>query len=311
MANIGKVGGGEIQKIDNSQIVDPEKDFDAIKKENDLILERIKQRREKEKREEEEAMARRKKMAEDTIDLLKKVTQARINEIDKQIEKEKDQLSQSQSQVDYLRQQALNGSTDAAQSLKAEQVAIANQQLEIERLEKKKRNLLILTTALESASQKINNGDANAFKNTGQEIADFIAKLPKFFEGSQTTIAESLGKPSLSGRDGYIVRVDGSEKVLNPEQSAMTGTMTTDEIANAALMYRTNQLASNRAFSYSSTNSDSKVVSELQQVKQAIKEIQIPEHKFNFDEQNSMAVHSVKIGQKVIKNHQKVGGLFS
>ena len=38
----------------------------------------------------------------------------------------------------------------------------------------------------------------------------------------------------MSGKDGYIVRVDGSEKVLNPELSKMTGNMTTFEIAKLA-----------------------------------------------------------------------------
>jgi hypothetical protein len=65
-------------------------------------------------------------------------------------------------------------------------------------------------------------------------LTAFINSLPTFYKGTERTVGESLGMPQLSGRDGHIVRVDGSEKILNPTLSKMTGNMTTLEIAQLA-----------------------------------------------------------------------------
>ena len=63
------------------------------------------------------AQEQRKKFAQDSIDLLKKVTDAVITEIDKRIAKEEEQLSESEKTEDYFRELAKAGNADAAESV--------------------------------------------------------------------------------------------------------------------------------------------------------------------------------------------------
>ena len=85
--------------------------------------------------------------------------------------------------------------------------------------------------------KNIESGEKNPIVKTISDISvltAFIATLPTFYEGTETDVASALGTPQLKGKDGFIVRVDGGEKILNPELSKMTGNMTTMEIAKLA-----------------------------------------------------------------------------
>lgn len=302
-AEVDRLEQAKVEKIDiNKEVADSNKNtlVDAMVDANKEFM-----------RLEQEAMARRKKMYEDSIALLKKITEAMVNEYDTRIEKEKESLAQSDTTLSYLREQAALGNTDAAKSIKAEEIARARQMNEIEALERKKRNLLVITTGLEAVSQKINSGDSNAFQNVGTELANFIAKLPKFYSGTETTVADALGKPHLSvSKDAYLARVHGNEMIHGAEQSAKlqaAGFTTTSDIANAALAYSSGVVSASNRFKTSSH--DSIVVSELKQVKQAIKDI--PGNDIRWDEISKSIIHQVKQGNKITRNHHKPGGLFS
>lgn len=307
---VEKIEKEEINRLENNKIEKIEIARETFEYQEYYMVDALVEANKKIAEEERKAIERRKKFAEDRIELARKLTDALIAEVDKQIEAEKKKLSEQEQARDYFAELAQTGNTDAAESVKAEKIAIAKQQLEIERLEKKRRNLMINITALELASQKINNGDSNALGNAGQAIADFIAKLPKFMVGTETTVADALGKPNLPGPDGYIARLDGREMVLNPEQSGKLNGLTTNEITNGAIAYHTGAMGQ-RVMRGSVSLSDERIVNKLNAVEKAIKEIQIPEHRFNFDEQNKMAVHTIKTANKTIRNHYKSGGLFS
>lgn len=259
---------------------------------------------------EQQALEQRKKMYQESLDLLKKLTEQQIAQYDLRIEKEKESVEASKNTIDYLREQAAAGNTDAAEAIKAEEIAQSRQLLEIERLERKKRNLLIVTTGLEAVSQKINSGDSNAFKNVGQEIADFLAKLPKFYKGTEGTVAEALGKPHLNtAQDGYLSRLDGKEMVLTGDKVATlraAGLNTTSEIANAAMAYSSGFMPGR-----SGSSQDSIIASKLDAVENAIKNIQYPEHDIRWNDFDKSIVHTVKVGTKLERNHYKKGGLFS
>jgi len=265
---------------------------------------------EEQKRLEEEAAARRRKMAEESINLAKKITDALADEIDRRIEIEQNELAAGQDKLTYLREQANQGNVDAAESIKAQEIANAQKSLEIEELEKKKRNLLLTVTALELASQKINSGDGNALSNAGTELSTFIAKLPKLYEGTEGTVAEALGKPMMSGRDGYITRVDGSEMILNGKKTSAlqnAGLTTTSDVANAALAYSMGVV--NRSSNIG--NSENILAKKLDSVEKAIKSIDIPENRIDYNTQTKIATETIAYRQRVLKNHQKIGGLFS
>jgi hypothetical protein len=77
-----------------------------------------------------------------------------------------------------------------------------------------------------------------------------------------------MGQPMFSGKDGYVIRVDGNEKILNPYQSAMTGNATTNDIVNG---YIANQKST-------ATFSDKGIVNRLESLERTIQnkpEVQI------------------------------------
>ncbi len=265
---------------------------------------------EEDKKREEEALDRRKKFTEDSINLIKKITDAMATEIDRRIALEQNELAASKDKIDYLQEQANLGNTDAAESIKAETIAMAKQSLEIERLEKKKRNLLVVVTGLELASQNIGKGDPNAVQNAGTAIADFIAKLPKFYEGTEGTVAEALGRPHLPGKDGYLTRVDGKEMIFKGstvDSLRAAGLQTTSDVAQAALAN------SGRIMRQSVSGSGSAVAEIVQMKNEIVGAIQnIPETEIRYDEINRMLTETKTYNGKIINNHFKIrGGLFS
>ena len=108
-------------------------------------------------------------------------------------------------------------------------------------MEKKKARRQIILEGLDLLSSKIDNGEKDAVTSTLNDMTRLLgalSALPGFIDGTETTVGAALGKPQLNtGTDDYIVRVDGSEKILNPGMSARTGNMTTEEITRAAEMY--------------------------------------------------------------------------
>lgn len=288
-------GPGEIAISD---AIDPF-DLDAYKK------------RQKEKEDEEKKAAdRRKKLEEESLALMRKMTDARAEEIQRRIDMEKTEVAASEEKINFLREQAKLGNTDAAESIKAEEIAKAKNQFEINQLEKKKKGLLATVAVLERASQLVNAGDSNPFGKAGTELSQLLSKIPGFFEGTEGTVADALGKPHLPGKDGYLTRVDGSEMIFNGNKTAAmqaAGLKTTSQVAQAALAYSNGVV--NR--SAGSGTQDSAIISELKAQTAAIKSLDIPEHQFRYDEQNKALVETIKTRNKVINNHYKQGGVFS
>jgi len=76
----------------------------------------------------------------------------------------------------------------------------------------------------------------------------FLAQsLTGFFKGTKRTIGEELGAPQLSGKDGHIVRVDGSEMVFNGDLTnkvmSVNPSATTDEIVDTYVKSKTSNKA--------------------------------------------------------------------
>lgn len=296
----------KLQGVDVSQF-DPKQDSLTT-----LFIDQMIRINEEAARLEQEALQRRKEMYQESLDLLKRLTEAQIEQYDLRIDKEKESAEASKETIDYLREQAAAGNVDAANSLKAEQIALAQQELEIERLEKKRANLLITVAGLEAVSQKLNSGDSNAFKTVGQDIADFLAGLPKFYEGTEGTVAEALGRPHLNtSKDAYMARLDGKEMVLNGDKVGAlraAGLNTTSDVANAALSYSTGFI-NNRSL----IGADMLIVSKLASVEKTLEKgfANMPDNKLDWDPISKSLIHTIKEGSRITKNHFKSGGLFS
>jgi hypothetical protein len=200
------------------------------------------------------------------------MAERRIDMIDKRM----DRMS---TQADFLREKAVAGNIQAQESL----AVIDKQEIEAqkERMNEQRsiQRLQIAMTVFQAYSNNIQNAKVgeNPFTKTLTDItllSQVIASIPTFIDGTETNIASALGKPQLQGQDGYLVRVDGSEKVLNPQLSAMTGNMTTMEIAKLAEDFRRGDIMRKgegaMQLNVGSWGTDM-IISELQDLKNVIK----------------------------------------
>jgi tape measure domain-containing protein len=154
-----------------------------------------------------------------------------------------DKVKEKQSKLTQL---AVNGNIEATESLALNEKEQARIQKNIER-EQRRIEMLKLAQSVYStyASYASNPEIKNPLTKTVSDmtvLSQFVKTLPTFYKGTETDVKTALGNPDLQGKDGYIVRVDGSEKILNPRLSAMTGNMTTYEIAKLAEEHRLGKL---------------------------------------------------------------------
>lgn len=150
-----------------------------------------------------------------------------------------DKVKEKQSKLTQL---AVNGNIEATESLALNEKEQARIQKNIE-TEQRRIEMLKLAQSVYStyASYASNPEIKNPLTKTVSDmtvLSQFVKSLPTFYKGTETDVKTALGNPDLQGKDGYIVRVDGSEKILNPKLSAMTGNMTTYEIAKLAEGHR-------------------------------------------------------------------------
>jgi myosin heavy subunit len=182
----------------------------------------------------EQRLAALKQFAAKAIEIANAKTDKEIANVDKELDANK-------KRQDELQALATQGNLTAEQSIGAEIKREAELERQKEALEKKKARRQIILEGLDLLSSKIDNGDKDAVTSTLSDMTRLLgalSALPGFIDGTETTVGAALGKPQLNtGVDDYIVRVDGSEKILNPNMSARTGNMTTEEITRAAEMY--------------------------------------------------------------------------
>lgn len=172
-----------------------------------------------------------------SADFFIKQSQKKIEQIDKEI----DSLNK---QNDFLQKMAVEGNLTAEKSLAQNQKMLAEANVKKEKELKKQERIKLAESVFSTYIANLENKEGNALVKTISDISvlsSFINSLPTFYEGTETTVAEALGSPQMQGKDGYVVRVDGSEKVLNPELSKMTGNLSTYEIAKISSDYLKNK----------------------------------------------------------------------
>jgi hypothetical protein len=227
----------------NDDLIDAE--IEQAKKSND---EKAKLREEEEKAE-KEAQKRlaefRKNMINEGLDQWKKASEEREKLIDREI-------SASEKLADDLRQQANNGTIQANQSL-AEQNRITNEKIQQkqkeQRIQQQIEEIKLLYNATEQylqAGDTLPVAGSKAFLQV-KGIKFLAQSLTGFFKGTKRTIGEELGTPQLSGKDGHIVRVDGSEMVFNGDLTnkvmSVNPSATTDEIVDTYVKSKTSNKA--------------------------------------------------------------------
>lgn len=226
----------------SDEILQIEKDKnEKIEEYNDGVYEALKRRsqesNDEEKTNSDKKLEETKKMFEQMNQLAKMSSEYFIKQSQKKVEQIDGELNALSQQKQFLEQMAINGNITAEKSLAQNEKMTAEANKKKAQELKKQERIKLAETVFSSYLSNVEKKDGNPIVKTISDISvltAFINSLPTFFTGTDRTISESLGAPNMSGKDGYIVRVDGSEKVLNPELSRMTGNMTTFEIAKLA-----------------------------------------------------------------------------
>jgi multidrug efflux pump subunit AcrA (membrane-fusion protein) len=71
-------------------------------------------------------------------------------------------------------------------------------------------------------------------------LAEVIAG--NFIEGTENVERDLSGNKMHSGQDGYVIAVDGKERIFNPKQNAKIGDISNDEAAQILADYQTGKL---------------------------------------------------------------------
>lgn len=207
-------------------------------------------------------------MVEETLQEMKRISEEQEKMIDQQI-------ANSQKMVDALQAQANAGNIQASQSIAAEKKIIAEQMQAKKQAQKEQQALEELKLLYTATENYVEKGDTVAVA-AGKALLQVkgvkvLAKsLMGFFKGTKRTVGEELGAPVLPGRDGHIIRVDGAEKILNPEQSRLTGGATTDEIVNGYLMAKAMSVQPRRRGVKASESTDALLLKKLDDLQQTI-----------------------------------------
>jgi len=269
---------------------------------NDKLLEQDQTRFEKEKKLQEKRKKELEKFgkaAQEAFSLLNDVfeqrSEKRIEAIDKEIAAEEERANR-------LAELAAQGNEDAENNL----VLTEQRQAELElrrqqQLERQQRQELAFT-AIQTYAGKVQAGDPNPLASTISDIAvlrAFINALPGFYEGSEK-VGDDL-TATLPGKDGHIIRVDGSERIMTGQQNKLIGSMSNTELAMIANREKTRSSQTEKASAF--------VVQELRELKQITKDK--PTYMgTDYDQIADAIVRKIQKGNKLEKIHKKNGGIW-
>jgi tape measure domain-containing protein len=191
-----------------------------------------------EKKRLEEMRNFRRQIFNELLDELKRQSEARESQYDKDIQTQKDFQSQLQAQANAGN---ITAQQSIAQSIEAEKKATIEKAKE----QKKQQQIEDIKTLYNLINQNIDKGD-NAGVATAKATASMslIKGIAKLFQGFAKGTKWKLGdedKPFMSGVDGHIVRVDSSEAIINGglmNKAEKAGIKSTEQLVNSAVMYQ-------------------------------------------------------------------------
>jgi len=219
----------------------------------DFIAEGNKQIVEAEKEREEELAKIRKKSAKAIIDGLAQLLEAQI-EAQREASKERekiidDDIKASEKRSSRLERLAENEDEDLRKNLAFEQRTRAQLEARREKEIAKQKIQELELTALKTFAANLENNPNTAFTKTITDVTlliKTIKNLSGFYEG--TEMLGNDASPVLNtGKDDYVIRADGGERIMTNKQNKMVGGMSNDSLAELAYKSRTGKLAQSYA----------------------------------------------------------------
>lgn len=285
---------------------------ESAKKQEDLAKQRVE---------------RQKELAESldaTLDILqdrsRQRTQERIDLIDEEI-------AAARKRQEELKRLSEQGNIDAERSLAEEEAR--EKELELKKLKAQRRQQFIdaALAGFKSYAAKVEQGSQTPLRDTIRDLsglAAFIRTLPTFYEGTEN-VGDALGSPHMAGKDGYIVRVDAAERIVDPENNKKLAGISNNDLGRLAENYKNRDM---RPMAYSQISertaelmnhhwhTNKAVLDKFDKLEQSTKQItraiqNMPSSEWNYDQMSDAVIQKVKTLDRVERKHYKNGGLFS
>jgi len=169
-------------------------------------------------------------------DYFMQLADKRIAKLDEEIEKHKANAS-------TLQELAKNGNILASQSLAEENRLLAESEAKKEKLERRKQQLLTITSILKAYNTNMESGDKSGVALTkaitSKAVLDqFIASLGSFFDGTEDT--GSVSNP-LDSNGGRLAILHNNERVITAKQNKKIGSYSNEEVASIVENHRINK----------------------------------------------------------------------
>jgi hypothetical protein len=145
-------------------------------------------------------------------------------------------IANSQANIDTQRRLAENGRQNTLAEEQANKVKLERQKEEEKQQEIKRQKALAFFKLFASYAEKDpNTALQKALRDT--VIAETIAlsfSKGKFIEGTENVARDLSGNKIHNNEDGYLINVDGRERILNPKQNEMVGNLSNEDLAKLA-----------------------------------------------------------------------------
>lgn len=238
-----------------------------------------------------------------------------------------DDIDKSKSVQATLRELAAKGSEDAQNNLANEiknEAALKNQKA---KAEKEARVAELAAATIKSFVNSLEEGQSTgqAFGSASVALASLVSLIGSvsgsFYDGTEN-VADSLGAPQRTGRDGYTINVDGDERIFKPSHNKrLPKGMTNEDVVSLAESHNKGRLMDITKFSnnvpetsaiYSQNNyqSSAEILSKLNELNENTRKNRPAKEKFLFDDRTKLLMHEIKTQGRTERNHMKKTGLF-
>ena len=240
-----------------------------------------------------------KQSAEVVAGLLSNINKKALSDIDRLIEG-------SETRLEQLREAASEQAQSATENLALEEKRQAELQAKREKILKRQQREALILSTIQAYTARLSAGD-NPAQALGATVRDttflrsFIESLPAFWEGAER-VGDVL-EPTMAGRDGHVVRVDGGERVVSTSlNNIIPSDMSNAELAMLAHTARTRP-------SQSTDYNTERLGRGLKNIEQAIRSK--PDYLGDsFDERTGLMVRTIKRHNRIERAHHKQGGIW-
>jgi len=213
-----------------------------------------------------------------------------------------DEIAANKRRQDVLAQLTEQGTDQALKTLAFEQKKQAELEQQRQReLQRQKRAELGLQ-ALKTYGQKVDQGVDNPLVSTFRDISllqAFINSLPAFEAGTEgKTVGEVLGNPDMPGKDGYIVRVDRDEIILNQHEAEDYNKLMTSSLYSFNPKKETTDQLINKI-----------IVNKLDAIKNEVANKPVYMGR-DYNATERAIIDTIISKNKIERNHKKTGGIW-